>query len=188
MTLLFHTSRRDIQRRVVLTAALVLLLFSGCTSTRIVGSDVDSHEKGQLTYRQLQDRLRGKAVCVLLRDDRKLLGTISEIARDTVRLWSDAGAESLAVSTRDVWRIEKTDHAGGGISGFLGGTVGGFLLGAGIGEIATPRGGDMRALGVAIFAVGGAGIGVVGGTIYGASHGIVNCYEFKADSLATSTP
>ena len=188
MTLLFRASLRDTQRKVVLTAALLLLLLSGCTSTRIVGSDVESHEKGRLTYRQLQDRLRGKAVCVVLRDDRKVLGTISEIARDTIRLWSDVGAESLAVSTRDVWRIEKTDHAGGGILGFLGGTIGGFLLGAGIGEIATPRGGDMRALGVALYALGGAGIGVVGGTIYGASHGIVNCYEFKVDSLSTSTP
>jgi hypothetical protein len=165
----------------------VFLLF-GCTSTLFVGGDVESHEKSHLTYRQLQDRLRGKVVRVILRDDRPFTGAISEIAGDSVRLWREDGAELLAFATREVGRIEKTDHAGGGLLGFLGGTVGGLLFGGAVGEVATPRGGDMRGLGVALFAVGGGGLGALGGTIYGAFHGIVNCYAFTADTLAVSVP
>jgi hypothetical protein len=185
---LFHKGRQEMQMRLVLASAVLLVLLAGCSSTRIVGGDVGNHRKSQLTYRQLQDRLRGKEVCVVLRDDRKFLGTISDVARDSVRLWSGTRAESVALSTREVWRIEKTDHVGGGILGFLGGIFGGLLLGAAIGEVAVPGGGDMRGLGVALYAVEGAGIGAVGGTIYGATHGTVNCYEFEVDSVAAGTP
>jgi hypothetical protein len=68
------------------------------------------------------------------------------------------------------------------------GTAGGLLLGGALGDVTTRRGSDMRGLGVALAALEGAGIGALGGTIYGAFHGIVTHYEFQADTLSAGTP
>ena len=171
-----------------MSGTVLLLLLSGCASTWIVGQNVQNGENGQLTYRQLQDRLQGKAVCVILKDHRRILGNISEIAPDSVRLCNDASTTFLAVPTLQVWYIEKTDHANGGILGLLGGAAGGLLLGGALGEMLTPRDSELRGVGVGLAAVGGAGLGALGGTIYGAVHGIINRYEFQADTLALGTP
>jgi hypothetical protein len=175
-------------RILTIVGAVLMLVLSGCTSTRLVTETAPNVDRGRLTHRQVHDRLQGKSVCVVLRTQQKILGAVREIAQDSIRLWSDSGSRYLAFPTREVDCIERTDHVGGGILGFLGGTVGGLLLGGAIGEMSMPHGGDMRGLGVAFAAVGGAGLGAIGGTIYGAVHGIVNRYEFPADTLVVGTP
>ncbi len=165
------------------SAALLLLIISGCTATLSVGGYTEIHERNQLTYSELQDHLCDKSVCVILNDNQKISGTIGGISRDSVRLRSDVSKESVAVATRDVCCIEKTNHVGGGILGFFGGTLGGFLFGLLVGEVVMPRGGDMRGLGVFLIAMGGGGLGLVGGTLFGSIHGLVDRYEFEGDSL-----
>ncbi len=166
--------------KAVISAALLLLLISGCTATIGVGGYTGSHERKHLTYGELQDHLRDKSVCVILDDNRKIQGTISGISRDSVRLSGDADLQSIALSTRDLCCIEKTNHFAGGILGFLGGTFGGATLGMLVGEIAE---GELRGDGNVLFSVGGLTLGLVGGTLYGAIHGHVDRYEFEGDSL-----
>lgn len=178
----------DDMARVVVIATVLVLLLSGCTSTLIVGGEGERSEKGQLTYREVQDRLRGKTVRVILMSGQEFSGTIGGIANDSVRLWNDHGADWVAIPTHEVRGIEKTDRGGGGLLGFLGGAFGGLLVGGAVGEVLTPHGGDMRGLGVALYAVGGACVGAVGGTIYGVSHGIVNSYQFRGESVVMGTP
>lgn len=174
--------------KVLVIAAVLVCLATGCSSTRMVGGGGDNREKDQLTYQEVQDRLRGKTVRVILVSGEEIHGSVGRIARDSVRLWNDEGADSVVVPTREVRGIEKVDRAGGGLLGFLGGTCGGFLVGAGVGAVSTPHGGDMRGLGVALSALGWGCLGAVGGTIYGVSHGIVNYYEFLGDSVVTGIP
>jgi len=175
-------------RILMTTFAVLLLVLSGCTSTRLVTETAPDLERGRLTHRQLHERLQGKSVCVILRTQEKILGTVYEIAQDSIRIQSGSAPEYLALPTRQVECIEKIDHVGGGIGGLFGGIAGGLLIGGAIGEMATPHGGDMRGFGVALAAVGGAGLGALVGTIYGAVHGIINRYEFPADTLVGGTP
>jgi hypothetical protein len=174
--------------KVVVPVTVLMLSLSGCTSTRIVVGEGEKNNKDQLTYREVQDRLRGKTVRVILMRGQEFSGIIGGISSDSVRLWNGNDADYVAIPTHEVRGIEKTDRAGGGLLGFLGGTVGGLLFGGGMGEVVTPHRGEMRGLGVALYAVGGACVGAVGGTIYGVSHGIVNSYQFRGESVVTGTP
>ena len=168
--------------------AVLLLAFAGCTSTRFVGGDTSGGSIDQLTYSQLQSRLRGKSVCMTLKDDRRILGIVYVIAADSVHLMEKTSNSSLAIPTYEVSTIEYIHRVDGGILGFLGGAFGGLLLGGVVGDMTAPHGGDMRGLGVAMAAIGGAGLGAIGGTIYGAVHGMVDRFEFEPDSLKTGTP
>ena len=168
--------------------AVLLLALAGCTSTRIVGEGAPDGLKGQFTYAQVQNRLRGKSVCVTLKDNRSILASVHTIARDSVHLLDEASNSSLVVPTREVSTIQCVDRVDGGIMGFLGGALSGLLLGGAIGDMTLPRGDGMRGLGVAVAALGGAGLGAIGGTIYGAIHGMVDRFEFEPESLKTGTP
>jgi hypothetical protein len=174
--------------RVVVIAAVLLFLWSGCTSTQMVGGEGERSEKTQLTYSEVQDELRGKTVRVILMNGQQLSGTIGGIASDSVRLWNDYGTEYVAIPTHEVRGVEKTDRGVGGVGGLLAGTFGGFLVGGALGEVLTPQGGDMRGLGVALYAVGGACVGAVAGTVYGVSHGLISFYQFQGESVVTGTP
>ena len=167
---------------------VLLLAFAGCTSTRIVGEGTPGGPKNQFTYAQVQDRLRGKSVCVTLKGNRRVLASIHTIAGDSVHLLDEVSNSSLVVSTREVSTIEYIHRVDGGVLGFLGGAFGGMLLGGAIGDMTVPRGGDMRGLGVVFAAIGGGGLGAIGGTIYGAIHGMVDRYEFEPESLKAGTP
>jgi hypothetical protein len=182
-----HEGKRRAFRGLVLRGAVLAVFLSGCAETRIIGETEQHGARGQLTYKQAHDRLHGKWVKVILRDSQEVRGTIIGIAPDSVRVLDDVESTRRAFAIHQVRWLEKTDHLDGGILGLLGGTVGGFLLGAGVGELTIPRGGDMRGLGIAIFSLGGAGLGALGGTIFGAAHGIVTHYEM-ADTLAAGSP
>ena len=171
-----------------IAGAVLLLAFAGCTSTRIVGEDTTGGPKDQLTYSQAQARLSGKSVCVILKDDRKVFASIHSIAGDSVHLLDETSNSSLVVPTREVRTIEYIHRVDGGVLGFLGGAFGGMLLGGAIGDMTVPRGGDMRGLGVVLAAMGGAGLGAIGGTIYGAVHGMVDRFEFEPESSKAGTP
>jgi hypothetical protein len=182
-----HEGRRRASRGLALRGACLVVFLSGCAETRFIGETEQHGARVQLTYKQAHDRLRGKWVKVILRDSGEVRGTIIEIAPDSVRVVVDVESTRRAFAIHQVQWVEKTDHLDGGILGLLGGTVGGFLVGAGVGELTIPRGGDMRGLGIAIFSLGGAGLGALGGTIFGAAHGIVTRYEM-ADTLAAGPP
>ena len=171
-----------------IVGVVLLLAFAGCTSTRIVGGDTTGGPKDQLTYSQVQARLRGKSVCVILKDERRVLASVHSIAGDSVHLLDETSNSSLVVPTLEVSSIEYIHRVDGGVLGLLGGAFGGMLLGGAIGEMTVPRGGDMRGLGVAFAAIGGAGLGAIGGTIYGAVHGMVDRFEFEPESLKAGTP
>jgi len=181
-----HNGRRRASRRLALSGACLAVFLYGCAETRFIGETEQHGARVQFTYKQTHDRLHGKWVKVILRDSQEVQGTIIAIAPDSVCVLDDVESTRRAFAIHQVQWIEKTDHLDGGILGLLGGTVGGFLLGAGVGELTIPRGGDMRGLGIAIFSLGGAGLGALGGTIFGAAHGIVTRYEM-ADTLAAGS-
>ncbi len=173
--------------RKVLAAALIVLLSSGCTSTRFISVDAEFHERSRLTYVEAQEHLHGEFVRIILRDNREVFGVVSELRPDSVHFLHEDGVGSLALPTRDVLRLESRNHLSGGILGFLGGLMVGPLVGFAVGGISIPRGGD-RGLGVLLFALAGAGVGILSGTIYGSIRGMVERYEFQAYSVVSYAP
>jgi hypothetical protein len=181
--------------RALIAVVVVALLSPGCTSTRIVGSDGASSQHGQLDYREAQNVLRGEKVRVILADGQHVDGSIAGITADSVTIRRESDASLALLATDSVQRMARVDRVGGGLLGFLGGTFGGMLVGVGVGEIATPYSDGWRGLGVAMYGLGGAMyglggacLGMIAGTAYGASHGVVQVYEFRHDSVHMGTP
>jgi hypothetical protein len=55
---------------------------------------------------------------------------------------------------------------------------------AAVSAVDVPRGGsDMHGQGVLLIAMGGGGLVLVGGILFGSIHGLVDRYEFEGDSL-----
>ncbi len=177
--------RRNTWRASIIRGAVAALLLSGCTSTLMVGEDPAGGRGKPLTYQHLHDRLQGKHVRMILRDGRRVPGTVLAIAQDSVRLEADSLEASLVVPTSTVLCIEKIDRTDGAFLGFLGGGLGGMALAGGIASATKSGGGDMSGLGPAFAAIGGGTLGAIGGTLFGAIHGIVTRYEFPVDTVGT---
>ncbi len=168
----------------IIGTALIFLL-SGCSQTWQITEKVQPKEKLKITFELAQERLHGKRVSIFLRDNRQIIGILTEIASDSVRIWNDADTTERIYLTSQIKRIEKTDYFAGGVLGCIGGTACGILLGMAIAEAVIPPGGDMRGLGVLIVMAEGGTIGLLGGTIYGAVTGRDIYYEF-ADTTTSA--
>ena len=158
----------------------VLIAFTalGCSSSSLVTS---TGQKGDLSFDQLDEKIRDDEITISLYDDSKVIGKGFHIENDSA---SWIGVESGTLFKTPVSKIHTLSTSPnrfvGGLIGFGGGLVVGGLAGMAIGSgfASTAEHGTWSALGAAV----GAGIGALIGTPIGVAVAPSEEYHFSETS------
>jgi hypothetical protein len=157
-------------------AVVLAFLACGCSTTHPV---VEPGIRNPYTEAQFSDRVLDEEVTVEFTNGEEADAVLFQMREDSCT-WRDPGTDlSRVARTRDIRAVVKRDHFLGAMEGlWIGGLGTGIVAGLVAGVAAGRSHSDLEGLGEALAFIGGAVVGAVAGTWYGASTGHKEYYEF----------
>lgn len=164
---------------------LIVFILAGCSSTRILTTGQETSKKNYISFEKFNKLNYNKSLTVVLRDGNNFRATELRLENDSTYFTNKSTETRQSIPTKDIKKFVWRDHAGGGLTGFMYGAIGGALAGFIPTYLILNKEGEMGGFGILVLTAGGGLLGGIGGLTYGLITGYTYNFEMaeRIDSL-----